>query len=110
MESLWIWSLQRSDLIKVNEQPDLTVVETGPACRRPLGVSVEEQMCWSTVATTGCVHCCGISTVSARVGQGWEMSEDAAQTDPSCLVHENAPTRMHFWVVNVHTGAHKYKK
>lgn len=86
----------------------VTVVEAGPACRCPLGVSVGEQMCWPTVATTGCVHWRGISTVSAGVGQGWEVSGDAAQTGPFYSVHENAFTRVHFWVVNVHTGAHKH--
>lgn len=73
------------------------VVEAGLACYRPLGVSVGEQKCWSTVATTGCVHWCGISTVSAGVEQGWEVSGDAAQTGASCSMHENASTRMHFW-------------
>lgn len=68
----------------------VTVVEAGPACIRPLGVSVGEQMCWSTVATTGCVRWCGISTVSAGVGQDWEVSGDAAQTGPSWSVRKKS--------------------
>lgn len=81
--------------------------EAGQPCRRPLCVSVGEQMCWSTVATTGCVHWCGISTVSVGVSRPEQRGEGSCSPT---LQRARKRGASHACAVTVYAGARKHNQ
>lgn len=87
-------SAETLDFIKVNEQPLVC----------PLCASVGEQMCWSTVATTGCVHWCGISTASVGVSRPELRGEGSCSPTQQYARKRRASPAC---VATVYAGAHK---